>query len=101
MGVGALPFSLIVLGSVLLCLFIANCVAIFSKDGKFAMLKKILGGFYSIIGVIMLIVGYTQGSDIVAESKFSITEPANLRECTVLANYGEAFQLGLATRGDW
>lgn len=64
LGLSKLPIALIVLGVVLEILFVLNCIAICSGDNKCALLKKILGVTYSLMGLIMIIVAWTEGGNI-------------------------------------
>jgi len=63
-GLGALPNALIAISCILLVLFVANCFALCSGDGKCKLLKKILGVFYCILGLVVLITGAVMGGNL-------------------------------------
>jgi len=93
-GVGSVPIGLIVIGVILLILFVMNCVAICSGDKKCALLKKILGGFYSLMGLIMIIVALVEGGDVQSSLKASGTT----NYCAKLPSYGQGFYAALQVR---
>jgi len=86
------------MGCILLVLFVANCVAICSGDGKCKLLKKALGVFYSLMGLLIIIVGAVTGGDSKAIFTASMESSTTKTKCALFESYQSAWAYGLQTK---